>query len=179
MQYLSSVSCVRAVLALSFVMLTSCVDHGQARVAFASTVPSAEIEEVLASARPKPMRDGRVVLITLDGVRAEDVFDGADPSLKPGAQVSHLASPDAVMPRTRKLVATRGVALGSDRPGCGSRRCWHVSATSCRTCRDGRGVTRKGIAVGAAAGLSDWLDMLSFAAAQDYCTAKFLAGDIP
>jgi hypothetical protein len=62
------------------------------------------------------------VLITIDGVRAEDVFDGADLALGPGAQASKVGKPEAVMPRTHRLVATRGVALGSDRPGCGTVR---------------------------------------------------------
>jgi hypothetical protein len=63
-----------------------------------------------------------VVLVTIDGVRPEDVFDGADPSLRPGAKVSHLTKPEAVMPRTHRLVAKRGVALGADRRGCGAVR---------------------------------------------------------
>jgi hypothetical protein len=114
-QYPSPVS-FAAVLVLSL-GITSCVDHGHhPRIAFASTD---NIEEVLAAARPKPTRDGRVILITIDGVRAEDVFDGADPALRPGAPVGHLTRPEAVMPRTFRLAARRGVALGADRPGCG------------------------------------------------------------
>jgi hypothetical protein len=59
------------------------------------------------------------VLVTIDGIRAEDVFDGADPSLKPGVKVDHLVRPEALMPRVHRLVATRGVALGAEKLGCG------------------------------------------------------------
>jgi hypothetical protein len=48
-------------------------------------------------------RDGRVVLVTIDGVRWQDVFETPD-----------------TMPRTQALVLTRGVALGADLPGCGA-----------------------------------------------------------
>jgi len=101
--------------------LASCAADGPrySHVAFAS---ASAVEDVLAAARPKPARDGRVVLITLDGVRAEDVFNGADPSLKPGAKVGQYENPEALMPRTYGLVKTRGVALGADRPGCGTVR---------------------------------------------------------
>ncbi len=107
---------------LVMLALTSCSVAGGPRssqVAFAST---SGIEDVLAAARPRPTKDGRVVIITLDGVRAEDIFDGADPTLQPGAKVAHLTKPEALMPLTHRLVQTRGVALGADRPGCGTVR---------------------------------------------------------
>lgn len=102
-------------------VLTSCAADGPrySHVAFAS---ASGVEDVLAAARPTPTKDGRVVLITLDGVRAADVFDGADPSLKPGAKVAQYKNPEALMPRTYALVKARGVALGADRPGCGTVR---------------------------------------------------------
>ena len=107
---------IAAALLVTAVGLASCVDHGHARVAFAST-------GVVEDATRSPLTsDGRVILVTLDGVRAEDVFDGADPSLRRNVNVAHLTRPEAVMPRTHKLVATRGVALGADRPGCGTVR---------------------------------------------------------
>ena len=106
-------------LALAAFSAASCKEHATPRIAFASTD---NIEDVLAAARPKPTRDGRVVLVTIDGVRAEDVFDGADPSLRPGVQVTHLTRPEAVMPRTYRLVASRGVALGEiGRASCRER----------------------------------------------------------
>jgi hypothetical protein len=63
-----------------------------------------------------PRRDGRVVLVTLDGVRWQDVFEGSDPSWSgmPGE------SPEALMPRTRALIRMRGVALGATADGCGT-----------------------------------------------------------
>lgn len=98
-------------------LLPSCVDQGHARVAFAS--PGLGFGDLVHA----PLaNDGRVILVTLDGVRAEDVFDGADASLRPQLNVAQYARPASVMPRTHKLVATRGVALGADRPGCGTVR---------------------------------------------------------
>lgn len=114
---------VSFVLALVFGPLTAgvlvaCVDHAHPHIAFAST----DLADDPAPSSPASTianRDARVVLVTIDGVRAEDVFDGADPTLRPGAKVSHLTKPEAVMPRTHELVATRGVALGANLPGCG------------------------------------------------------------
>lgn len=64
---------------------------------------------------PQPATtDGRVVLVTIDGARWQDVFGGSDPAIG-GAPAT---GPEQVMPRTHELVATRGVALGADLPGC-------------------------------------------------------------
>lgn len=103
--------------------LPSCVDHGQSRLAFASGGPLDDLPMPgPAAGQPAvdPAASGRIVLVTIDGVRAEDVFDGADPSLRPRSNVEKLRRPEAVMPRTHHLVATRGVALGADRSGCGA-----------------------------------------------------------
>jgi len=105
-----------AALLVAVMGLPSCVDQGQSHLAFAS----AQSIEDLPMPPPTPGQppvdpktSGRVVLVTLDGVRAEDVFDGANPSLRPGSDVSKYRTPEAVMPRTHALVATRGVALGA------------------------------------------------------------------
>jgi len=117
-----------AALVVSVAALASCVDHAHPQIAFASggageeragEEPPMPVLPGLAAPPPKLTNDGRVVLVTIDGVRAEDVFDGADPTLRQGAKVDHLARPEAVMPRLHRLVASRGVALGADRPGCG------------------------------------------------------------
>lgn len=113
------------VLLFSVVGVASCVDHRHHRIAFAS--PAASSDDLAFPVLPisgnvtssKPTSDGRIVLVTIDGVRAEDVFDGADPALRPGTHVESYLKPEAVMPRTHRLVETRGVALGADRPGCG------------------------------------------------------------
>ena len=112
------------VLLFSVVGVASCVDHRQHRIAFASPAASDDLAfPVLPLANrgapARPTSDGRIVLVTIDGVRAEDVFDGADPTLRPGSHVESFAKPENVMPRTHRLVETRGVALGADRPGCG------------------------------------------------------------
>lgn len=113
------------VLLFSVVGVASCVGHRHHRIAFAS--PAASSDDLALPMLPiagnvpptRPTSDGRIVLVTIDGVRAEDVFDGADQELRPGSHVESFATPEAVMPRTHRLVQTRGVALGADRPGCG------------------------------------------------------------
>jgi len=108
------------VLLFSVVGVASCTDNRHHRIAFASSEELAlPVVPIASSARSRPTSDGRIVLVTIDGVRAEDVFDGADPDLRPGSHVESFAKPEAVMPRTHRLVETRGVALGADRPGCG------------------------------------------------------------
>lgn len=58
----------------------------------------------------------RVVLVTVDGVRWQDVFQGSN--LAFGGLAHH--SPDDLLPRTLTEVRKRGVAWGYDRPGCGT-----------------------------------------------------------
>jgi hypothetical protein len=111
-----------AALLVVVIGLPSCVDHGQSRLAFASAEAYEDLPlPAAASGQPPvdPATSGRIVLITIDGVRAEDVFEGADPKLRPGSNVEKLRRPEAVMPRTHRLVATRGVAGGAERAGCG------------------------------------------------------------
>lgn len=120
-----------AFLLAAAVGLAACIHHPHSRIAFAA---GADADEDVAGAAArsssprgagsaagaaKPTSDGRVVLVTIDGVRAEDVFGGADLTLRPGSKIEHLTTPEAVMPRTHRLVATRGVALGAERAGCG------------------------------------------------------------
>jgi hypothetical protein len=57
--------------------------------------------------------DGRVVLVTIDGARWQDVFEGSNPEWGAPAM-----TPEQIMPRTQALVAARGVAIGATRPGC-------------------------------------------------------------
>lgn len=112
-----------AALVVVILALPACVDQGQSRLAFASVAPVDDLPMPGPAPGPpagSPASSGRIVLVTIDGVRAEDVFDGADPTLRPGSNVEKYRSPAAVMPRTHQLVATRGVALGADRPGCGA-----------------------------------------------------------
>lgn len=61
-------------------------------------------------------RDGRVIVVTLDGVRWQDVFEGSDRTF--GGEPT--SPPEALMPRAHQLVATRGMALGATRDGCGT-----------------------------------------------------------
>ena len=117
-----------AALLAMVIVLPSCADQAHHRIAFASSTAEDPAAESGGPGAPSslvavtPKADGRIVLVTIDGVRAEDVFDGADKTLRPGSNVDAFTSPDALMPRTRQLVKTRGVALGADRFGCGSVR---------------------------------------------------------
>ncbi len=60
-----------------------------------------------------------VVLVTIDGVRWEDVFLGVDPRLAHGSALAALEQPFALMPETKALVDGGGVALGGGGVGCG------------------------------------------------------------
>lgn len=71
--------------------------------------------EPLSSIQPTTSA-ARVVLVTIDGVRWQDVFEGSDASRSGAPHVP----PEQLMPRTYGLLATKGVALGADRDGCGS-----------------------------------------------------------
>jgi len=89
------------VLALAFSVsaagVASCADHSRPhRIAFASPahVVEPEVQPIVTASRPaatapapapaaRATNGNRVVLVTLDGVRADDVFEGADPSLRP------------------------------------------------------------------------------------------------
>jgi hypothetical protein len=59
-------------------------------------------------------RDGRVVLVTIDGVRWQDVFEGSNPAWSGAPSIR----PEQLMQRTLALAASRGVALGGTRDGC-------------------------------------------------------------
>lgn len=66
-----------------------------------------------AAAAPSARSDEAVVLVVLDGVRWQDVFDGGDPQLAGGPAPSAAA----LMPHLHAFVAERGAAVGA--PGRG------------------------------------------------------------
>lgn len=78
-----------------------------------------DVTEVIAptavtlEARPL-LRNGRVVLVTIDGVRWQDVFLGIDPD-----RSSARGGPEVTMPRTWRLAMERGVAIGAGQGTCG------------------------------------------------------------
>lgn len=73
------------------------------------------VTEDLATASTSAIpRDGRVVIVTIDGARWQDVFEGSNPAFSGAPSIP----PEALMPRTYALVAARGVALGGTREGC-------------------------------------------------------------
>ena len=80
----------------------------------ASTAPIV-VDDVATTSADETPRDGRVILITIDGARWQDVFDGSDPGFAGGAPS---VPPEELMPRAHALVAARGVALGATRDGC-------------------------------------------------------------
>jgi hypothetical protein len=82
----------------------SCSDRPQVTLA---------LTEHIAAASPTALRDHRVVLVTIDGVRWQDVFEGSDPALG-GSRIPATE----IIPRTSALAAMRGVALGASIPGC-------------------------------------------------------------
>jgi hypothetical protein len=94
---------------VSVAVLTHCSERTSIPEVFSDT-------NATASATAPSPRDGRVVLVTVDGARWQEVFEGSDASLGGGGGV-----PAAdLMPRTHRLVTTRGVAIGAPLPGCGT-----------------------------------------------------------
>ncbi len=79
----------------------------------ASTAPIV-VDDVATTSAAETPRDGRVVLITIDGARWQDVFQGSDPGFSGAPSIP----PEQIMPRAHALVATRGVALGAPIDGC-------------------------------------------------------------
>jgi type I phosphodiesterase/nucleotide pyrophosphatase len=80
-----------------------------------------------ASARPPEAEEPRVVLVTIDGVRWQDVFEGVDRSLarrsgkgseEPTLAEQGLERPESLLPRLYDLVAKSGIAIGHG-AGCG------------------------------------------------------------
>lgn len=89
--------------------------------------PPAEDPEPLPPAeppeRPEPTRTAianelSVIVVTIDGVRWQDVFTGGDPFLAPNGELDAYADPLILAPRIHELSAT-GVALGAGQVGCG------------------------------------------------------------
>ena len=60
------------------------------------------------------LRHGRVILVTIDGVRWQDVFLGIDPE-----RSTERGGPEVTMPRARRLAMERGVAIGAGQGACG------------------------------------------------------------
>jgi hypothetical protein len=101
------------------VLLPSCGDDSKLYLGVEGD-PVSEDEERIAMERgptepPPALTDAHVVVVTLDGVRWQDVFDT---SLS--EQLEHGPSKiGSLMPRTRELVSAHGVALGAGGDGCG------------------------------------------------------------
>jgi hypothetical protein len=71
-------------------------------------------DDLATTSTPVIPRDGRVVLITIDGARWQDVFEGSSAARSGAPSIP----PEQLMPRTLALAASRGVALGATREGC-------------------------------------------------------------
>lgn len=78
-------------------------------------VPPSRSEYVVPS-NAKPSWNGdRVVLVTIDGARWQDVFEGTDLRFTKGPRLS----PEELLPKTWARVKAAGVAVGTGRDGCG------------------------------------------------------------
>lgn len=87
-------------------LLVSCASRPSETHAFVSSLGTTSIA-------PRTTSDGRVVLVTIDGARWQDVFEGSDP------QRSAHVPPEELMPRVHAMLKNRGVAFGADKDGCG------------------------------------------------------------
>ena len=77
------------------------------------------VERAFAPASPETTR--RVVLITIDGVRWQEIFGGVDPRLAEEARLprSAMVGSNALLPSIRRLFFEHGTALGDPRLGGG------------------------------------------------------------
>jgi Metalloenzyme superfamily len=82
-------------------------------VGHAAATPAAHASAVPAT---RSIRDP-VVFVVVDGVRWQELFRGADPTLAAGTAAAHLDA-DALTPRLHAIIRQRGAALGA--PGRGS-----------------------------------------------------------
>lgn len=94
----------------------SWVGHRGATTADASAAHP--LPTLVAEARPVT-RTRRVVLVTIDGARWQEIFHGVDPALAQAAGMprEEQVAADALLPNLYRRVAARGVALGA--PGHG------------------------------------------------------------
>jgi hypothetical protein len=172
-----------------------------ALVVVAVTNDCAEVAPVTAAAEPAPPDTAAVVLVTLDGVRWQEIFDGVDPALAAGAWRG--LGPRELLPNIHRLFFDGGVAIGDPRlPGgieATARR--HMSipgyaelstgaATECadNDCVPALGETLADAVAsagdgGAAAVFGSWPDIARVAAASPerllVRTGKAIAADVP
>ncbi len=107
---------IPAELGAGFVLLVLCVMTVAACTERTSKA-KAFVSALGTSARATPTTsDARVVLITIDGARWQDVFGGSDADRSGAPHVP----PEELMPRVYGLLADHGVAFGADREGCGT-----------------------------------------------------------
>jgi hypothetical protein len=106
-------------IALSLLVACKTPATGDARPTPAAESPEPAEEPAPAAppaqaTRPAP----RVVLVTIDGARWQDVFGGGDPALADERVLGAWADPIDLLPRLHGLAAS-GVAFGDDAEGCG------------------------------------------------------------
>jgi hypothetical protein len=84
----------------------------EARTLTTSPLPTARVEDERA--------ESAVVLVVLDGVRWQEVFDGVDPALarRHGISPSSWPNPADLMPNVHRIVEAEGLAIGA--PGHGA-----------------------------------------------------------
>jgi hypothetical protein len=102
----------RSALAAAAVGLASCL--------VSPTAESPRAETGVVVPPPANTKDPVVVVVALDGVRWQDVFEGVDPELarKKGMAPHEVLRPEQLMPNLNDIVWTRGAALGA--PGHGA-----------------------------------------------------------
>jgi hypothetical protein len=126
---LSSAAAMRSCIALSLLVACKTPSTGDARPAPAAeaTDPAEEPAPAAPSAEAAPAP--RVVLVTIDGARWQDVFGGGDPALADDGLLGAWGDPINLLPRLHGLAAS-GVAFGGDAEGCGNVRAHGTSNLS-------------------------------------------------
>ena len=99
-------------LTLAFVAALSC---GGIQKVGAIPDPNTLSAPTFTSMNPSELRQKRVVVVAIDGVRWQEIFQGTDPTLAQaaGMRPGEMATADELVPNIRAL-GRRGVALGDD-----------------------------------------------------------------
>jgi hypothetical protein len=110
----SRASAGAAVLATAAALTTTCTP-----LAASESFNLVQLPRVAASDRTLPLRAApprldHLVVVAIDGVRWQEIFQGMDARLAPAASSDQSPSPAALMPDLHRIAQTAGVLLGGD-----------------------------------------------------------------
>jgi hypothetical protein len=114
----AAIASAACLVGFGFALLGACAHTQHRTPATAWNLKEMELA-VLARADAKELASHHVVLMAVDGVRWQDVFEGVDPELaeRHGVPPAEVVPANALIPNLYRLAATRGAALGAPEQG--------------------------------------------------------------